>query len=69
MTRAPGEGLTHEQVIRIAAEVSSGQPWENRTSAVPDTDEAHDMWDRIAANVADIVARGHSVDLPHELSI
>ena len=60
--------LTHEQVIRIAAEVSSGSSWDERTDQVPDTAEAREMWDRIAANVADIVARGHSVDLPHELS-
>jgi hypothetical protein len=61
--------LSHDQVIRIAAEVSSGSSWEQRTDQVPDTAEAHDMWDRITANVAGIVARGNSVDLPHELAI
>ena len=59
--------LTHDEVIRIQCEVMSGQPWENRTDRVPDTDEAHAMWDRIAADVARIVARGHVVDVPWDL--
>lgn len=63
------EDLTHEQVIRIAAEVSSGSSWEQRTDQVPDTAEARDMWDRISADIEQAIAKGYTIELPHELAI
>jgi len=61
--------LSMEQAMRIQVEIMNGQTWETRTAAVPDTDEARETWDTLAAEIAEITANGGTVDIPHELPI
>ena len=61
--------LDMQQVSRIQVEVMSGRAWEQRTDAVPGTDEAHQMWDKIAADIAQGEAKGWVADVPSELPI
>lgn len=55
--------LSVEQVARMQAEAQSGSTWERRSAQVPDTAEALELWARIAARVADVVAAGGRVDV------
>lgn len=50
--------LTVAQVARIQFEVQSGATWDQRTGQVPDTAVARDMWQRLAAAVAEHTAAG-----------
>lgn len=61
--------LDMEQVIRMQVEIMNGRTWENHTAAVPNTDEAHEMWDKIAADTAAGKAKGWVAEVPNELPI
>ena len=47
----------------------NGRTWENHAAAVPNTDEAHEMWEKIAANIAAGEAKGWVAEVPNELPI
>lgn len=55
--------LTVTQVARIQCELQSGATWSQHTAQVPDTAEAREMWDDLAAEVAEHVAAGHMLDV------
>lgn len=56
--------LDSEQIVRLAKEVHAGVSAER--SEFPDTEEVRDARTRLKQELADIEARGHAVDLPHE---
>ena len=61
--------LEMEQVIRIQVEIMLGHSWENHTDRVPDTPEAHKLWDEIAADIEQATAKGYTIDIPNEMPI
>jgi len=56
--------LPMEQVIRIQVEIMQGYTWANHTPAVPDTEEAHVLWDKIAADIEQALAKGYTIEIP-----
>lgn len=61
--------LSMEQVIRIQVEIMNGQSWESRNPAVPGTAEAHELWDSIAADIKQAIAKGYTIEIPNEMPI
>ena len=61
--------LEMDQMIRMQVEIMNGRTWECHSDEVPDSDEAHQMWDKIAADSAAGEAKGWAADIPNELAI
>ena len=53
-----------EDLERITIEITLGWKWGDPRSRVPGTPEHLEKWERLATQVADIIERGHIVDLP-----
>jgi hypothetical protein len=50
--------------VQIQVEIMQGKTWEDRSSAIPDT--ARELWDSIAADIEQAVAKGYTIDIPND---
>lgn len=56
-----------EVLNRMLMEILGGFAWGDPRSKMPDTDENRAGWEELAGEVADMQARGITVEIPHEI--
>lgn len=61
--------LEMEQVIRMQVQLTNGVTWENRSSDIPDTDEARQLWGKVEAELAEGRTKGWIPEVPKEIQI
>lgn len=52
------------QAVQIQVDIMQGKTWENRSTVVPDS--ARELWDPIAADIEQAVAKGYTIDIPND---
>ena len=57
---------TPDMLNRMTTEITLGYLWGDSRSRVPQTDEHHQAWLRLEQEIAEIKARGHIVEVPHD---
>ena len=57
-----------EVLNRMTLEILAGLEWGDPRSRVPPTEENRGLWEELAAEIADMEARGIGVELPNEIS-
>ena len=58
--------VTSDDLIRMTVDILLGRTWVTRSRSIPDGPEHRKSWDRIAAQIAEIIANGQTVDIPNE---
>ena len=55
-----------DMLNRMTTEITLGYTWGDSRSRVPQTEEHHQAWLRLEQQVAEVKARGHIVEIPHD---
>jgi hypothetical protein len=58
--------LTTDELNRIVIEISLGWKWQDPRTRVSKTAEHEQCWQRLEREIAEIHARGHTVEIPNE---
>ena len=61
-----GQMISSDELNRMVIEISLGWKWQDPRSRIPNTPEHKQSWQRLETEIAEIEAKGHMVELPHE---
>lgn len=64
-----GPETTAEDVERILVEIVLGMMWGDPRSLVPRTERNAEIWAKVAAEVEELEAAGHEIEVPFEVPL